>query len=690
MGLGFLVPAFLAGLAALLVPIVLHLRHRERDQPRRFPSLMFLRRIPIRTASRRRITDWLLLLLRATAVALLVAAFARPFLGNTVTESRSTPARAVVLLLDRSLSMSHTAVWPVAVDSARRIIAGLAPTDRIAVVLFDDEAEVAQPLSGDHGAALAAVNAARPSSRGTRYASALRAARQILGGARELVGEILVVTDMQRSGLAGLAGLELPADLGVRAVPVAPDLRPNAAVVGADVQRLSDGDRSRLLVAARVLSRDLKAPRRVRLALAVNGREAAAREVTLPANGVTTVTFDGVPMAAARARATIALPADALVADDTLHLAIPAEDALQVLVIAASGARLEETLFLERALAIGREPRFVVQRRSGAPLTTAALRNIAVVFLVDVPVPAGSGGAALQAWVEAGGGLVEAAGRRLGARPPAAAFLPGTIRGSVERMDDRGGAFGEISLDHAVFAPFRGGGAAALGAARFLSYPRVEPAAGAEVIARFDDGAPALVEKLQGGGRAFLLAAPLDAVTGDFPLQPAYLPFLRRLAIYASGHEARPSWNTSGESGLIPNSVRDPVVSTPSGALLRPGADSSRRALALREAGFYDVYEGRASGEPLESFAVNAPAAESDLTPADPRELLLGVRRGDSAQTVSAVPPAPLEREGRQRLWRLLLVAALLVLLVESVIANRGWRGTAETGRIPPPERSLS
>ena len=690
MGLGFLVPAFLAGLTALLVPIVLHLRHRERNQPRRFPSLMFLRRIPIRTASRRRITDWLLLLLRAAAVALLVAAFSRPFFSSTVTETRATPARAVVLLLDRSLSMGHTAVWPVALDSARKIIAGLAPADRIAVVLFDDEAEVAQPLSGDHGAALAAVNAARPSSRGTRYAAALRSARQILGGARGLVGEVLVVTDMQRSGLTGLAGLELPADLGVRAVLVAPERRINAAVVGADVQRVPDGTRSKLLVAARVLSRDLGAPRRVRLALAVNGREAASREVTLPANGATMVTFDGVPMAAGPARATVALPADPLIGDDTLHLMIPAEDALQVLVIAAPGARLEETLFLERALAIGREPRFVVQRRSGAPLTAAALRNVVVVFLADTPVPGGSGGAALQAWVEAGGGLVEAAGRRLGARPPATSLLPGTFRGAVERMDDRGGAFGEVSLDHAVFAPFKDGGSSALGAARFLSYPRIEPAPGAEVLARFDDGAPALVEKAVAGGRVLLLAAPLDAVTGDFPLQPAYLPFLRRLAIYASGHEARPPWRTSGESGLVPGSVRDPVVSTPSGALLRPGADSTGRALALTEAGFYDVYEGRAAGEPVETFAVNAPAAESDLTPADARELLLGVRRGDSAQTVSAEPPAPREREGRQRLWSLLLAAVLLVLLVETVIANRGWRGTAETGLAAPPERSLS
>ena len=38
----FLVPAFLAGLAAIAIPVLVHLRHRERKEPVRFPSLMFL------------------------------------------------------------------------------------------------------------------------------------------------------------------------------------------------------------------------------------------------------------------------------------------------------------------------------------------------------------------------------------------------------------------------------------------------------------------------------------------------------------------------------------------------------------------------------------------------------------------------------------------------------------------------
>jgi hypothetical protein len=77
--LAFLVPAFLAGLVALTIPVLVHLRHKERKDPVRFPSLMFLRRIPFREVRRQQIQHWPLFLLRALAVALLVLAFARPF-----------------------------------------------------------------------------------------------------------------------------------------------------------------------------------------------------------------------------------------------------------------------------------------------------------------------------------------------------------------------------------------------------------------------------------------------------------------------------------------------------------------------------------------------------------------------------------------------------------------------------------
>ena len=105
--MSFLAPLFFAGLAAIAVPIIVHLIQRERKDIIEFPSLMFIRKIPYQSVERRRIHNWPLLLLRAAAMALLIAAFARPFfVVDPVRAAAATSgAREVVILLDRSASM---------------------------------------------------------------------------------------------------------------------------------------------------------------------------------------------------------------------------------------------------------------------------------------------------------------------------------------------------------------------------------------------------------------------------------------------------------------------------------------------------------------------------------------------------------------------------------------------------------
>src|SRR3954452_23499539 len=105
--MNFLAPAFLAGLAAIAVPVIIHLINRERKVVVEFPSLMFLERIPYRSVRRQKIRHLLLLILRCVALAMLVAAFARPFFQRHQPAITGTGARELVILLDRSSSMGY-------------------------------------------------------------------------------------------------------------------------------------------------------------------------------------------------------------------------------------------------------------------------------------------------------------------------------------------------------------------------------------------------------------------------------------------------------------------------------------------------------------------------------------------------------------------------------------------------------
>ena len=684
MGIGFLVPAFLAGLAALAIPIFMHLRHRDKDRPFRFPSLMFLEQLPIRTSQRQRITDWPLLLLRALAIAALVFAFARPVLTDRAATGGDTRRRAVVLVVDRSLSMGYQGVWPRALDSARAVVNALGAGDRVGVVAYDDASEVLLRLGDDKSLAMAAIATLKPLARGTRLAPALRTARQMLLDAPFAAAEIVVISDLQRAGAAGIAGIDLPAGVRLRSIPVGEAVRANSAVRVIEVRRVMQGSRSLLAVKARVQSHELPSARVVQAHLVVNGRDAATSSVLLQQDGETVVTFAPVPAPDDAVALLVALEADALVADDTLHAVVPRDDAVRVALVSPSEGAAGEALFLERALAIGATPAIAIDRFASAPVSREVLARTNLVLFWDM-LPSATSWAALQDYMTKGGGVVIAAGSRLAdQRGDNLPLLPVRMSGLADRVADRGGTLRDVRIEHPLFRLFREV-PDALGTVRFLRYPRVDISGAVDVLARFDDGLPAVLEQRIGEGRLVVLTVPLDAQRSDFPLQPAFLPFVRQLVLYTSGRDAVPLWRSTSESWSLAPSVKDPVVRAPDGTLLRPRADLLSPAVPLADAGLYEAFAVSATGTAVGRVAVNAPASESELTPMDTTELLLGVRDAEPGTMASNAPPTTAELERRQNPWRVLLIIVALVLVVETIMATRGWRAVARRVRPASP-----
>jgi hypothetical protein len=82
------------------------------------------------------------------AIALLVAAFARPFFEKRSAAIATTGAREVVILLDRSASMGYADRWSKARDQAKKTVNGMSAGDHATVVLFASDAAVAsEPMA---------------------------------------------------------------------------------------------------------------------------------------------------------------------------------------------------------------------------------------------------------------------------------------------------------------------------------------------------------------------------------------------------------------------------------------------------------------------------------------------------------------------------------------------------------------
>ena len=210
--MSFLAPLFLVALAALAIPVLIHLTQRERKQIVEFPSLMFLRKIPYPSVRRRRIRDWLLLLARLTALLLIILAFARPFVRRpTLRVSGSSGPREVVLLLDRSYSMGYGNHWERARDAARRAVRALGTDDRASLIFFATGADLDVRSTTDRGRLLAEIDAARLGSRTTRYGPALKLAQRIVTESPLPRREVVLISDFQKTGWNRAEDLRLPA-----------------------------------------------------------------------------------------------------------------------------------------------------------------------------------------------------------------------------------------------------------------------------------------------------------------------------------------------------------------------------------------------------------------------------------------------------------------------------------------------
>jgi hypothetical protein len=261
--------------------------------------------------------------------------------------------------------------------------------------------------------------------------------------------------------------------------------------------------------------------------------------------------------------------------------------------------------------------------------------------------------------------------------------LPAGLGDMVDRARDGGGRLSGLEYGHAVFAPFRAPRSGDFSGVRVYGYRRLTPAPDAQVLARFDDGQPALVERRVGRGRMTVWATSLDMAWNDLPVTPVFLPFVHQLVRTLAGDQEKPAAMTVGQVAapdLGPGA--GPLVAiTPSGRAV-PLDDEEGTALALAEPGFYEVRpQGKEDG-PSTLVAANVDLAESDVTAMDPAEIVAAVGAegsGGTAATAAAVLPDTAE-EQRQRVWWYLLFAGMLLLIGETWLAGRASRAAPGAG----------
>ncbi len=663
--MGFFNPWFLAALAAIGLPIYIHLLRRHIVPPQPFSSLMFFERGTQSSTRHRRLRYLLLFSLRTALLLLLILAFANPFIRRA---SSSTSDKLLLIVVDNSFSMKAGSRFADAKQGALQLLASRPRSQRAEVMALGGRlAILTQPIQ-DAGALRSAVESIQPGDSRANLGELAHGVRALVETVRTPV-ELHLFSDMQKTGMpANFSDIELPANVTVVPHPVGTAATPNWTVEGVNAPaQLADAkDPKKSRVQAVIAGYGTPAASRT-VSLVVNGNTVATRKVDIAADGRATVEFPSLDVPYGLNHCAVKIDsADGFPADDVSVFSVKRADPERVLFVhQASDAR--SPLYFGAALAAASQASFTLQSIDSEKSADIDPAKYAFVVLSDAVSLPSIFENALMRYVRGGGSVLIAAGTSAAhhARIP---IFGGTTSDAHAYSRNGYAVVGQTDLTHPAMNDAAGW------TDLKIYYVAGVDADGARVIVRLTDQTPLLMEKQIGEGHVLLLASGLDNLTNDLPVRPAFVAFVDRTARYLAGSDS-----ISGSrlvDSFVPLRTAAARTGNPSAGVeiidpdghraLSLAEAASAQSFQLTRAGFYQI---RFANGHTALIGVNPDRRESDLQPIA-NDLLQLWGKG-SASPEPATTGYVQEKYTAHSVWWYVMLLVLVAAVAESIVASR-------------------
>jgi hypothetical protein len=672
----FLSPIFLLGLFAALIPVAIHLIRKEKPPKVMFSTIRFLKKTSKKLILFQQIQQWLLLLLRAALIALLVFAFARPLFNASVARLLDADPQSVVILLDTSMSMRYGDSFAEAKAAAIDLVEDLRAGDEVALITFSDSAGLVREFETDLDAVRSQINGVEQAGYGaTRFLPNLRLADQLLETSRYENRAIYLISDFQEVAMGtGDDGWKLAPGVRFQGIDVGADDSRNLVLtdVRSPQQLLEDATEQQILV--RVRSTGTVYVDSGEVTLSIDGVMVDRRPVDLSNRSEEVVTFTTSFDAQGTHVGEVRINGDNFAVDNAYYFTVDVLPKIRVLVVNGEASENwfdDEGHWFGLAVSSAAESPFVLETVEPAAVSAAALRQNDVVVLLNVGSLSDSQAQAINDYVTAGGSVLFAPADRVDPEifnRQFAAIAPASLQHPDVLARDDYLVIADLDRRHPILRPLNSDWTA-----RFQGHWSVQPTVDAEVLMQFDNSEAALVERQLGEGKAILFASSLDLEWNNLALQGLFLPFVHETLRHLVQPEFKQrayrvgdsfSLNATGEAGVV-------TATDASGATL-----SFANADAVIEAASPGLIRSRLNDRET-VFAVNTLPAESNFTRVAVASLYDQIINPDTNPVQSsAVRTAQLieELERPQRVWWWILALVMVLLLVETTVANRTYR----------------
>jgi hypothetical protein len=687
--MNFLTPLFLLGGLAIAAPIFFHLIRRTSKEKTPFSSIMFLEASPPRITKRSRLEHILLLLLRCLILCLLAAGFARPFfpdLADTATDKGD--GIRTMILLDASASMQRDGLWKKALAQVDKTIAEAGIDDAVSIYTFGRnfkplitfERWTETPVDQRTEVARSAMKNASAGWASTRLDKALAKAAAILDTQEDeeedgQKGRLILVSDLQEgSYLEELQAFEWPKKLQLKLEPIFPEQSGNSGIQFLHSPRTATQTTAPTHQKVRVYNTgdSVKEQFKVAWGFQANKELGQTTDIYVPPGQSRVVEIERPQNFNDSTK--LHLLGDPETFDNNAWLIPP--QSRQVRLAYVGPENDEDTrqplFFLKQAFPSTSQNRFAV----------SAFKSTNELFFANNPYPliaatdvlSDHNAKQIRNAAQAGATILLAP-RSLSAMRTHLRLLQGDTN-QVEEVAGKGYAlFGEIDFKHPLFSAFTDPRYSDFTKISFWQYRRfkADTIRDAHVVARFDNDDPAIVQVPLGKGSAYLFASCWHPTDTQFALSSKFVPLLHTILETAGALAVTPSQYLVGDHVEVPftNGVASVTITTPEGR----NVELKEGAGLFRDTDLPGAYV-MTSGTNSLRFAVNVDPRESrtEQLAAERLEQFGVVLRNVAFERSQKTDEHRLknsEIESRQKLWRWLIVGALMVLSLEVLMAGR-------------------
>jgi hypothetical protein len=443
------------------------------------------------------------------------------------------------------------------------------------------------------------------------------------------------------------------------------------------------GEKARPEVLVRVLNQSEEASEAA-LTLNLNGNTVKQARIALAAGEEKTATFKDMPVTSNLSSGFVEITnRDAIAVDNRYYFVWESQANSQVLAVDGEPDKdivRDELFYLERAINFPGVSKYTLVRTTPSQLRQHDVSRYQAVLLANVNDLSSSQLDRLTSFVQRGGGMLISLGDRVNLslfNRKFAELAPAELEKlAFQRLDRTEGAIvAGVDYQHPIFRLFADPGQTDPSVAKYYQYIVASPATPESVLASFDDGNPVLLERRVGQGKVLLFTSSLDGEWTNVPVKAHFVPMLYRMLDHIVAERYKQQSYLVGEPVLLPGYIVD-SDDTDIAIELPDGRTAVLQSEYFEQTDMPGIYAVAKSGKANFAFAVNVDTRESDLTPLPQEEIanLAVTLSEDAGSTAVAAGVAVEQSEREQKLWRFTLLFVILLLLVETVLANRTHR----------------